>query len=112
MLSTATWVEFSAEGHDIIGAKPGNGRGRDRRDLIHRQAGNLLGRQAPDLSRSQRGDLGRGQRRACEIATDPALHRTLKDHLAGEAWQRTLSDAEWFTRRLEAALFSVLRRPK
>lgn len=49
--------------------------------------------------------------RACEIAQNPDLHRAMKAHLAGGAWQTTLGDATGFARRFEAALNSVALRP-
>ncbi len=51
------------------------------------------------------------KRRACQIATTPALHAQMTTHLAGGAWARTLGDAPGFARRFEAAVTSVLRRP-
>ena len=51
------------------------------------------------------------KRRACQIATTPALHAQMTTHLAGGAWARTLGDAPDFARRFEAAVTSVLRRP-
>lgn len=49
--------------------------------------------------------------RAVAIARDGALHGRMKARLAGGAWQSSLGDAEGFTRRIEAALTSVCRRP-
>ena len=39
---------------------------------------------------------------AVELARDPAALAAVRQHLAGDAWQRSLGDAEGFTRRLEA----------
>jgi predicted O-linked N-acetylglucosamine transferase (SPINDLY family) len=49
--------------------------------------------------------------KAVTFATDPATLAPLKTHLASGAWQATLGDAAAFTRRLEAALLSVCKRP-
>jgi len=39
---------------------------------------------------------------AVELARDPAALAAVRQHLAGDAWQRSLGDAEGFTPRLEA----------
>lgn len=44
---------------------------------------------------------------AVGIATDPACHARLRQHLRDGAWRRTLGDVAGFTRNLEAALKSV-----
>lgn len=47
--------------------------------------------------------------KAVALARDPAALDALKAHLAGDAWARTLGDAEGFTRRLEAAYRKVAK---
>ncbi|MBU8536429.1 O-linked N-acetylglucosamine transferase, SPINDLY family protein [Falsiroseomonas tokyonensis] len=46
--------------------------------------------------------------RAIALATDPARLAAARQVLAGDAWMRTLGDSAGFTRRLEAALESLL----
>lgn len=46
---------------------------------------------------------------AVALAQDPAAMASLRVHLAGDAWARTLGDAEGFTRRLEAAYRRVVK---
>lgn len=47
--------------------------------------------------------------KAVALAQDPAAMASLRAHLAGDAWARTLGDAEGFTRRLEAAYRRVVK---
>ena len=49
--------------------------------------------------------------RAIRIGQDRDLHGELKAHLAGDAWARTLGDSAEFTRRFEAVMKQVVRRP-
>lgn len=51
-------------------------------------------------------DLAGYEDLAVAIGTDPARLGALKAHLATGAWERTLGDAEDFTRRFEAALLA------
>ncbi|WP_444464987.1 O-linked N-acetylglucosamine transferase, SPINDLY family protein [Rhodobacter capsulatus] len=51
-------------------------------------------------------DLAGYEELAVAIGTDPARRAALKAHLAAGAWERTLGDAEDFTRRFEAALIA------
>ena len=74
-----------------------------------RMASSLL--MAVGLPQGITADLAQYQERACAIATTPALHAAMRDHLANGAWARTLGDAVGFAQRYEAALKSVLRRP-
>lgn len=46
---------------------------------------------------------------AVALPQDPAAMAALRAHLAGDAWARTLGDAEGFTRRLEAAYRKVAK---
>lgn len=55
-------------------------------------------------------DLDSYVARAVALARDPAAMAALRAHLAGDAWARTLGDAEGFTRRLEAALQTVRKQ--
>ena len=48
--------------------------------------------------------------RAVEIGLDPAVHRSLKARLAGDAWARTLGDSADFTRRFETVMQRVCLR--
>ena len=49
--------------------------------------------------------------KAVTIGREPARLARLKAHLAGDRWSRTLGDSHSFTRRIEAAYRSVVRRP-
>ena len=49
--------------------------------------------------------------KAVAIGTEPAQLARLKAHLSGDRWARTLGDSHSFTRRIEAAYRSVVRRP-
>lgn len=51
-------------------------------------------------------DLAGYEDLAVAIATDPPRLQRIKAHLAAGAWERTLGDAEDFTRRFEAALLA------
>lgn len=48
---------------------------------------------------------------AVGLAGDPARHRAMRDRLEG-AWAGSLGDVALFTRRFEAALASVVKRPE
>ena len=48
---------------------------------------------------------------AQRIGRDAALHVDLKARLAGNAWQTTLGDSAAFTRRFEAVMNQVRKRP-
>jgi predicted O-linked N-acetylglucosamine transferase (SPINDLY family) len=57
-------------------------------------------------------DLDAYVAKAVSLAQDKAAMGALKAHLAGDAWAKTLGDAEGFTRRLEAAYRKVRLEPK
>jgi len=48
---------------------------------------------------------------AQRIGRDPAVHADLTARLAGDAWKNTLGDSAGFTRRFEAVLKQVRKRP-
>jgi predicted O-linked N-acetylglucosamine transferase (SPINDLY family) len=50
---------------------------------------------------------------AVAMATDPTRYKTLRARLdGGDAWMRTIGNTERFTRQFEAAMASVVKRPK
>lgn len=49
--------------------------------------------------------------RAVALAREPQRLAVIRDHLAGDAWTRTLGDSAGFTRRLEDAYRGIARRP-
>jgi len=71
------------------------------RAFAARMAASLL--TAVGLPQLIAADLATYEAKAVALAQDASAMAALRGHLAGDAWARTLGDADAFTRRLEAA---------
>jgi predicted O-linked N-acetylglucosamine transferase (SPINDLY family) len=79
------------------------------RAFAARMAASLL--TAVGLPQLVAGSLAEYEERAVALASDGEELAALRRHLAGDAWARSLGDAEGFTRRLEAAYRAIRLAP-